>query len=106
MASTTCRSKLPREDSRRSVVRSVGVRSAMAPPVRLQYEVMNVISQYGISGHGASAVAESAERAIAQGRLAPGSLLPPVRALAAALGLSAATVAAAYRTLRIRGLVS
>ena len=67
---------------------------------------MNVISQYGISGHGASAVAESAERAIAQGRLAPGSLLPPVRALAAALGLSAATVAAAYRTLRIRGLVS
>ena len=46
------------------------------------------------------------ERAILQGRLAPGGLLPPVRTLAEELGLSAATVAAAYRTLRVRGLVA
>src|SRR5437867_4520483 len=67
---------------------------------------MNVALQYGIRGRTASAVAESAERAIVAGRLPPGGLLPPVRALAEALGLSAATVAAAYRTLRVRGLVA
>jgi DNA-binding transcriptional MocR family regulator len=67
---------------------------------------MNVALQYGIGGRTASAIAESAERAVREGRLAPGGLLPPVRALADALGLSAATVAAAYRTLRVRGLVA
>jgi len=72
----------------------------------LQYEVMNVVLQYGIQGGTASQVVASVERAILDGRLAPGAALPPVRALAAALGLSAATVAAAYRTLRIRGLVA
>jgi hypothetical protein len=35
-----------------------------------------------------------------EGRLPPGGLLPPVRSLADALGISASTVAAAYRTLR------
>ena len=67
---------------------------------------MNVSLQYGIGGRTASAVAQSAERAIIEGRLPPGGLLPPVRALADALGISAATVAAAYRTLRVRGLVT
>jgi DNA-binding transcriptional MocR family regulator len=67
---------------------------------------MNVSLQYGISGRTASALAQSAERAIMQGRLPPGGLLPSVRALAHALGISAATVAAAYRTLRVRGLVA
>ena len=67
---------------------------------------MNVALQYGISGRTASAVAESAERAIMEGRLPPGGLLTPVRGLAGALGISAATVAAAYRTLRVRGLVA
>src|SRR5258708_29053854 len=67
---------------------------------------MNVALQYGIRGRTASAVAESAESAIMDGRLPPGGLLPPVRALAHALGISAATVAAAYRTLRVRGLVA
>jgi DNA-binding transcriptional MocR family regulator len=67
---------------------------------------MNVSLQYGIGGRTASALAQSAERAIMQGRLPPGGLLPSVRALAHALGISAATVAAAYRTLRVRGLVA
>jgi DNA-binding transcriptional MocR family regulator len=51
-------------------------------------------------------VAESVERAVVEARLRPGAALPPVRALAVALGLSAATVAAAYRTLRHRGLAA
>jgi DNA-binding transcriptional MocR family regulator len=67
---------------------------------------MNVALQYGIGGRTASAVAESVERAIMAGRLPPGGLLPPVRSLAEALGISAATVAAAYRILRVRGLVA
>jgi DNA-binding transcriptional MocR family regulator len=67
---------------------------------------MNVSLQYGIAGRTASAIAESAERAVTEGRLPPGGLLPPVRALGEALGISAATVAAAYRTLRVRGLVA
>src|SRR5688572_13373019 len=67
---------------------------------------MNVALQYGIGGRTASGVAESAERAIMAGRLPSGGLLPPVRSLADALGISAATVAAAYRTLRVRGLVA
>lgn len=40
------------------------------------------------------------------GRLAPGSTLPTVRGLASALGVSPATVAAAYRGLKVRGLLS
>src|SRR5216684_3252332 len=55
---------------------------------------MNVSLQYGIGGRTASALAQSAERAIMEGRLPPGGLLPSVRALADALGISAATVAA------------
>src|SRR5258705_13961139 len=67
---------------------------------------MNVALQYGIRGPPASAGAGSAERGGMEGRLPPGGLLPPVRGLAEALGISAATVAAAYRTLRVRGLVA
>jgi GntR family transcriptional regulator len=43
--------------------------------------------------------------AVDDGRLAPGSRLPPIRALAEELGLAANTVARAYRELEEAGLV-
>jgi DNA-binding transcriptional MocR family regulator len=54
----------------------------------------------------ATEVAASVEDAVRTGALLPGAALPPVRVLAAQLGLSAATVASAYRRLRLRGLAS
>ncbi|HET7292170.1 MAG TPA: aminotransferase class I/II-fold pyridoxal phosphate-dependent enzyme [Vicinamibacteria bacterium] len=62
--------------------------------------------QYPIRGRRASELAGSVEEAVRSGRLAPGSALPTVRGLAAQLGVSPATVAAAYRILAGRGLVS
>jgi DNA-binding transcriptional MocR family regulator len=46
------------------------------------------------------------ESEVRAGRLTPGQRLPPVRALAAGVGLSPSTVAAAYRDLRRKGIVS
>ena len=66
---------------------------------------MPVAGQYQIEGGGAQAIAESLERAIQDGALAPGDRLPTIRALAEELDASPVTVAAAYRLLRGRGLV-
>lgn len=59
-----------------------------------------------LSGQRASEIAESIERAIAAGALPPESRLPTVRSLAEQLDVSPTTVAAAYRTLRQRGVIS
>jgi len=61
--------------------------------------------RYGITGANATAIATSVESAIREARLRPGSALPTVRELARSLAVSPTTVAAAYRTLRTRGLV-
>lgn len=61
--------------------------------------------QYSITGEGAEAIAASVEEGIAQGALAPGAVLPPIRGLAQQLGVNPNTVAAAYRLLRDRGAV-
>ncbi len=45
------------------------------------------------------------ERAVGTGELSPGQLLPPMRELAGELGVNPNTVAAAYRTLRERGVI-
>ncbi|OBG64567.1 MULTISPECIES: aminotransferase class I/II-fold pyridoxal phosphate-dependent enzyme [unclassified Mycobacterium] len=61
--------------------------------------------QNSITGTGADSIAASIEEAISAGSLAPGDALPPVRDLAAQLGVNANTAAAAYRLLRHRGAV-
>jgi DNA-binding transcriptional MocR family regulator len=63
------------------------------------------VSQYRISGSGAAEIATSVERGIERGELPPGAPLPAVRSLAAELDVSPTTVAAAFRTLRSRGLI-
>lgn len=50
-------------------------------------------------------IAASIEEAISAGALSPGDALPPVRELAAQLGVNVNTAAAAYRLLRDRGAV-
>jgi DNA-binding transcriptional MocR family regulator len=67
---------------------------------------MNVAIRYRMGGSSASELVDSVEQGVREGHLPPGALLPPVRRLASGLGLSPTTVAAAYRTLRLRGLVT
>lgn len=66
---------------------------------------MFVLGEYRISGRRASDIAASVERGVGSGDLAPGHVLPPMRELASVLGVNPNTVAAAYRTLRERGVI-
>ncbi|MET9547324.1 aminotransferase class I/II-fold pyridoxal phosphate-dependent enzyme [Streptomyces sp. NPDC006627] len=64
-----------------------------------------MLGEYRITGRRAADIAASVERAVGDGGLEPGQLLPPMRELAARLGVNPNTVAAAYRTLRERGVI-
>ncbi|MEV4443559.1 aminotransferase class I/II-fold pyridoxal phosphate-dependent enzyme, partial [Streptomyces sp. NPDC049577] len=64
-----------------------------------------MLGEYRITGRRAADISASVERAVGAGRLAPGELLPPMRELAIELGVNPNTVAAAYRTLRERGVI-
>ncbi|MCX2970134.1 MULTISPECIES: aminotransferase class I/II-fold pyridoxal phosphate-dependent enzyme [Streptomyces] len=64
-----------------------------------------MLGDYRIEGRGAADIAASIERGVGDGALPPGHALPPLRALAGTLGVNPNTVAAAYRTLRERGVV-
>jgi DNA-binding transcriptional MocR family regulator len=67
---------------------------------------MTTPPRYQPRGSSAQAIYDDVEAAIRAGRLRPGQHLPPVRSLAAILGFSPGTVAASYRRLRERGLLT
>ncbi|WP_093771226.1 aminotransferase class I/II-fold pyridoxal phosphate-dependent enzyme [Streptomyces sp. yr375] len=64
-----------------------------------------MLGEYPIQGRRAAEISASIEAAVAAGELKPGQLLPPMRELATALDVNPNTVAAAYRTLRERGVI-
>jgi DNA-binding transcriptional MocR family regulator len=61
--------------------------------------------RYQITGRTAAEILASVESGVRAGSLPGGASLPPVRELAAALGVSPGTVAKAYQALRQRGVV-
>jgi len=64
-----------------------------------------VLGDYRITGRRATEIAADIEHAVGSGALEPGTALPPLRDLAADLGVNPNTVAAAYRLLRDRGVI-
>jgi DNA-binding transcriptional MocR family regulator len=64
-----------------------------------------MLEQSYLSGTTAVNIAGSVESALASGKLAAGDTLPTVRALSSRLGVSGATVAAAFRILKDRGVI-
>src|SRR5579885_2903651 len=66
---------------------------------------MNVSIHYQIRGKSSNQIASGIEDAIRDGRIAAGARLPAIRSLASSLRVSPATVAAAYHSLRVRGLL-
>jgi DNA-binding transcriptional MocR family regulator len=67
---------------------------------------MNVTAHsYQILGKSGNQISSSIEEQIRSGKLGAGTVLPAIRALADLLEVSPTTVAAAYRSLRVRGLV-
>ncbi|WP_028810075.1 aminotransferase class I/II-fold pyridoxal phosphate-dependent enzyme [Streptomyces sp. 351MFTsu5.1] len=64
-----------------------------------------MLGEYRIEGRRAAEIAASVERAVGAGELEPGQPLPPMRELAVQLGVNPNTVAAAYRSLRERGVI-
>ncbi|MFD6564791.1 aminotransferase class I/II-fold pyridoxal phosphate-dependent enzyme [Micromonospora profundi] len=62
-------------------------------------------ARYQFTGATAVAISASIESGIRTGALPPGAAVPPVRVLAAELGVSPATVARAYQELRQRGVL-
>jgi DNA-binding transcriptional MocR family regulator len=67
---------------------------------------MKIVLQYPIVGRDAREMVSNIEEAVRSGQIPPGAALPTVRALAVGLKVSPTTVAAAYRMLRQRGLLS
>ncbi|NLU73504.1 aminotransferase class I/II-fold pyridoxal phosphate-dependent enzyme [Streptomyces sp. HNM0575] len=64
-----------------------------------------MLGEYRIEGRRAAEIAASVESGVRDGALRPGQLLPPLRELAQDLAVNANTVAAAYRSLRERGVI-
>jgi DNA-binding transcriptional MocR family regulator len=67
---------------------------------------VNILVRYRLEGRTAKEISASVEAGVRGGQLAPGDQLPAVRELAAQLGVSPTTVAAAYGDLRRRGLTA